>query len=368
MSDEPESRPLPATVQPAGSVDRSAPRGEFRQLFSRHAPRLGLLVLGVALVALAVLALTKLGIGTVLHALVNVDVGWLIVAIALDGISLTLRALSWQAVLRAAGIDARLPQVVRATMIGVLGSAVAPARAGEPLRAWLIARRTPVPGRNFGTVLGTVFSQTLLNLVALAALTLVVVVSAGLFRQHVTAVAVGLAIPMVVAGLIVLAPTLIRRATGARWAPLRAAAGWLHIQATQLRRGLRAFVDPRLGPVAAIFQLAAWGVQLFAVYAISLALGIENQAGIIAAAAVLLAVNVTAVVPVTPSNLGVFQAATVAVLAAYGVGPGRGLAFGVLLQAVEVATAMLLGVPALIGEGLHWRDLRRVAAPAQPSG
>jgi phosphatidylinositol alpha-mannosyltransferase len=313
-----------------------------------------------------VLAVARLGIGNVVHALVSVNVLWLLAAVGLDGLSLSLRALSWEAVLRAAGLVVELSKVVRATMIGVLGSAVAPARAGEPLRAWLIARRTPAPRRNFGTILGTVFSQTLLNLIALGALAAVVIASAGLFREHVTAVAVGLSVPVAIAVLIVLAPSLIRRATAARWPPLRAAAGWLHVQSTQVRRGLRAFVDPRLGPLAAFFQLAAWGIQLLAVYAVSLAMGLENHAGIAAAAAVLLAVNVTAVVPVTPSNLGVFQAATVAVLAAYGVGAGRGLAFGVVLQAMEVATAVLLGVPALIGEGLHWRDLRHVASPAQP--
>ena len=43
-------------------------------------------------------------------------------------------------------------------------------------------------------------------------------------------------------------------------------------------------------------------------------LGLDGQAGIGAAAAVLFAVNVTAVLPATPSNLGVFQAACVAIL------------------------------------------------------
>ena len=46
-----------------------------------------------------------------------------------------------------------------------------------------------------------------------------------------------------------------------------------------------------------------------------LALGLAAQAGVGAAAAVLFAVNVTAVIPATPANVGVFQAACVAVLA-----------------------------------------------------
>ena len=80
------------------------------------------------------------------------------------------------------------------------------------------------------------------------------------------------------------------------------------------------------------------------------------------AAAILLAVNVTALVPVTPSNIGIFQAATIAVLAAYGVDAGHALAYGILLQAVEITTAIVLGVPALLGERISLTDIRRSGA------
>ena len=87
----------------------------------------------------------------------------------------------------------------------------------------------------------------------------------------------------------------------------------------------------------------------------------------IAAAAVLFAVNVTAVLPLTPSNLGVFQAACVAVLSyAYGIGAARALGYGIILQAVEVATAVVMGAPALVKEGLSWRDVRLRAMHTSP--
>jgi phosphatidylinositol alpha-mannosyltransferase len=54
----------------------------------------------------------------------------------------------------------------------------------------------------------------------------------------------------------------------------------------------------------------------------------------------------------------VFQAACVAVLAAYGVGAGRALAYGIALQLLEVTTAIALGLPALLAEGLRPHDLR----------
>jgi phosphatidylinositol alpha-mannosyltransferase len=76
---------------------------------------------------------------------------------------------------------------------------------------------------------------------------------------------------------------------------------------------------------------------------------------------------VSAVLPVTPSNLGVFQAACVAVLTgAYHVGSGDALAYGIVLQCVEVATAVIIGAPALVREGLSWKDVRLRTLHATP--
>jgi phosphatidylinositol alpha-mannosyltransferase len=133
-----------------------------------------------------------------------------------------------------------------------------------------------------------------------------------------------------------------------------------------VRRGLDVFRRPRLGAWAAFNQLFAWTIQWFACYALLVALGLDQRAGIGAAAAVLFAVNVTAVLPATPSNLGVFQAACVAVLAAYHVSHTDALAYGIILQAVEVATAVTLGMPALVREGMTWKDLRLRAINTAP--
>ena len=81
----------------------------------------------------------------------------------------------------------------------------------------------------------------------------------------------------------------------------------------------------------------------------------------------MLAVNVTAVVPATPSNIGVFQLAVIFVLhKGWGISTYDALAYGVILQAVEMATAAALGVPALLREGLTWSDLRTQAIASAP--
>jgi len=157
------------------------------------------------------------------------------------------------------------------------------------------------------------------------------------------------------------APTLLWPA--ARSSRLRA----LRRAARRVRSGLAVFGQPRLGPAAVTSQLGAWTLQWLSCYLLLVALGLEHRAGLGAAAAVLFAVNVSAVLPVTPSNVGVFQAACAAVLTgAYGVRAGDALGYGIVLQAVELATAFLMGAPALVREGLSWRDVRLRTLHAAP--
>jgi phosphatidyl-myo-inositol alpha-mannosyltransferase len=111
----------------------------------------------------------------------------------------------------------------------------------------------------------------------------------------------------------------------------------------------------------------AWAVQLAACYALFEALGLDVDGQFAAAAAVLFAVNVTAVVPATPSNIGVFQLAVISVLSGgFGVAAADALAYGIILQAVEIGTAVALGVPALVREGMTWRDVRLRALQTAP--
>jgi phosphatidylinositol alpha-mannosyltransferase len=130
---------------------------------------------------------------------------------------------------------------------------------------------------------------------------------------------------------------------------------------TLARQGLTGFAHPRYGFPAVFFQLLAWALQTLACYAVLLATHLQGHGGFVAAAAILLAVNLSAVLPPTPSNVGVFQAACAVVLSAWGVAAGLGVAYGIVLQAVEVVTALGLGVPALLGEGLTFGQLRHQA-------
>ena len=134
----------------------------------------------------------------------------------------------------------------------------------------------------------------------------------------------------------------------------------------KVRSGARRLPRPAPWRRRALLQLGAWFLQLCACWALFAALGLDDV-GIGAAAAVLFAVNVTAVVPATPSNIGVFQLAVISVLTTgFGVGSSDALAYGVILQAVEIATAVALGLPALVREGVTWQDMRLRVAELGP--
>jgi phosphatidylinositol alpha-mannosyltransferase len=188
-----------------------------------------------------------------------------------------------------------------------------------------------------------------------------------IFNQRYGALLAVVLIPVVLLAIVLVVPAVLAASGSERFGRTRAVIRPLLKAARQVRSGLRVFTRPRDGSLALTAQLSAWALQALACYLLLAAIGLDGRAGIGAAAAVLLAVNVTALVPATPANVGVFQAACVAVLTgAYGVSAADALAYGIVLQAVEVATAVLMGVPALLGEGLSWRDVRLRALHSTP--
>jgi phosphatidylinositol alpha-mannosyltransferase len=332
----------------------------------RVARRIGLGVAGILGVGLTVLAAQKIGVDNVVESIVRSDLTLVLVACALMATSLFFRAASWYWIARAAlpNRPVRRRDVTSATMIGVLMSATLPARLGEPARALALSRRTGRMRETFPVLLGTLVSQTMLNIVALIMLGVIIVSTTPLFHESTKQIFLFSLVPLILLMVVLVAPVVMRRNGNGRIARIGAA---IHRALVQVRAGLAIFRDPRHGIAAAAAQLSAWAIQLSACWALLFALGLDNRAGIGAAAAVLFAVNVTAVVPATPSNIGVFQLAVISVLhTGFGIGTADALAYGVILQAVEIATAVALGLPALVREGLTWSDLRVQALSTAP--
>ncbi len=330
--------------------------------------KLALGVVALFGLGLTAIAAQKIGVDQVADKLVRSDISWVLFALALMASSLFFRAWSWFFIARSAMPHSGLKRrdFASATMIGVLMSATLPARLGEPARAISLARHTGRAKEALPVVIGTIVSQTMLNILAILLLGAFVLASVDtVFHGATKQILLYSMIPAFLLLAVLAAPTVLGGQSGeGKLARVGAA---VHSVMVQVRRGLTVFRHPRNGAPAVALQLFAWVIQLASCWALMFALGLDSQAGLAASAAVLLAVNVTAIVPATPSNIGVFQLAVVFVLhKGWGVSTDAALAYGVILQAVEMATAAALGVPALLREGLTWSDLRTQAIASAP--
>jgi phosphatidylinositol alpha-mannosyltransferase len=332
----------------------------------RAARKAGVAVAGVLGLLLTALAAKRIGVDQVATSIIDSDLKWLLIAFGLMVAAMFARAASWVAIARAAlpGRVVRRRDVTSATMIGVLMSATLPARLGEPARAMVLARRVGRMRETFPVLIGTLVSQTALNILALILLGGIIVSTTDLFQASTQKLFLVSTAPLVILLAVLAAPSLVKVNGQGRVArAIEAVRGAIK----QARRGLTVFRDPRKGSFATFAQLFAWLLQLLSCWALFAALGLDHQVAIGAAAACLFAVNVTAVVPATPSNIGIFQLAIISVLTkGFGVPAADALAYGVILQAVEIATAVALGVPALVREGVSWSDMRLRALSAAP--
>ncbi len=359
--------PVPAQRLP--SLAPELPPLVGREKRVRSLRRAGVAACWLAGGALAAEALQRVGVTRVVASLLASKPGLIFAALGLMCLAMFMRSLSWYAILSAAPTwrQAKRRDAMQGTFIGVLMSATLPARLGESARALIVARRIGRARETLPIVLATIVSQTLLNLLALAILCGVTLSSVHLLDGNDRALLLVALAPLIALVLTRLAPVVVPSASESRAsagaALLRASRGALR----RLRDGLRLFAHPRQAGVATGAQLAAWSLQWLSCWLLLIAFGLGAKTGAAAAAGVLFAVNVTAIVPATPANVGVFQAACVAVLVgAYHVSTPDAIAYGIVLQLIELATAFAMGLPALLNEGLSWRELRLRTVHATP--
>ena len=150
-----------------------------------------------------------------------------------------------------------------------------------------------------------------------------------------------------------------RLATSLRWCLLGGAVaiGVLAIAALVWRRKLRvldrlaealALVrDPWLAAKLLGLTMAAWLVEVAIVLAALAALHVSLPT-LVGPTLVLLSVNVAALVPGLPANVGPFEMACVLSLGTFGVGEANALGFGIVYHALHTIPVTLIGIPLLL--------------------
>ena len=283
---------------------------------------------------------------------------WIVVAVALNLLSVVVRSLSWNTVIRQA-VPAPRPGfklVFSAFCVGLFANAVLPGRVGELARVAVLARRMPGRKGIFATLVGTVFAHRMFDLFPTVLLVVWVLTFAALPHWAVMTIVILLGIG------IALFISAVLGARGMTGSVLEDGLGRVRLLLARARIGLAVMREPVPAATAATFQFLGWFCQLLAVYAAMRGFGIYEP--LVAAGLVLLMMNVVTVIPFWPGNIGLVQAAVAVSLAQYGVPYAKGFGFGIGLQLIEASVGIGVGTVFLAREGLSFAMLKDLETEA----
>ena len=352
--------------------DRAAPGDRVRERdwrpregpsgmsFVRRVWRSGWTQVVVALVAL-VLAFAAIwwrgpDWGSVLEAFRLVIWSWIVLAFLLNVVSTLFRALSWRLTIRQALPDEHQPRidhVLSAFGVGLLANAVVPGRLGELARVATLRRHLPdAPPGTSATLIGTVFAHRLFDLVPATILVVWVLLTAEV--PHWAVVSFGIA---ALVGFALFTVAWLGAKRNQR-PVMSEGMGSIRQLVVMGRQGLAVLKEPVPLAGAILLQCCGWLMQLLAVYVAMQAFNID--APLPAAGLVLVLMNIATIVPLWPGNVGLVQAAVALPLRNYGVAYPVGFAYGIVLQAIEMACGISLGLIAIAREGISFAVLRRM--------
>lgn len=264
----------------------------------------------------------------------------LLVAIAATMIDVLLRAWRWR-VLVSPLTAVPLGRVMAYLLVGYLANNVLPGRAGELVRSHYLGDRE---GASRVSILGTVFIERILDVVALLLLSAAAWWLTGAPPQLAGLLAVGLVGGAIAVAMVVIVVML----PGKRWLPpslsarLPAAVTRL---APKFSAGVAVVAGPRTLLASTVLTLCAWAATaaVFAAAASAIGFAVSPAQVLLIAAAT----NLATAIPSAPGYVGTFEFAVVATAGAIGLGTAPALAMGVLVHAAILLTTTAGGLTAL---------------------
>ena len=289
-----------------------------------------------------------------------VELEWVVLAIALNLMSVVARAAAWNQVIEQAMPPPRprFREVFSAFGVGLFANAVLPGRIGELARVAVLTRHQQQRRRAdaWATLVGTVFAHRMFDLFPVLLLIGYVISTAKVPHWALTSLMIFAAVGF---GLFAFALASARR----HHRSVLDEAGQVRRLVTMARHGLGVMRAPVPMAIAVILQSIGWTFQLFAVWATMRAFDIHVP--LPAAALVLLLMNVAMLFPLWPGNIGLVQAAVALPLVSYGVPYAKGFAFGIGLQAIEMSVGVGVGLLFLAREGLSYAMLKHMPGADQ---
>jgi glycosyltransferase 2 family protein len=305
--------------------------------------RYGSAVLAVVVTALfAYLAVKDVNFAQLRRSLGESNYRWLLPASALLALAFFIRVIRWRFLFARRTRPAVWP-TTEALLVGQFLNNVLPLRAGDAARVVSLHSRG---GTSRVETVGTVVIERVFDVLALVLLLFVALP----WYPQVTWIRAAAALGIVVAVGVVVA-ILLLRVYGDR--PIRfllrpfvrlpfVSQARLDAAVRNLTQGVIGLRSARLGVAAFVLTLLSWLILGLSFWCIMLGfhLGLSPGAGLL----VVIATGLSLVIPSAPAAVGVFEAAAIIVLSAYGIPRSESLSYALVVHAVNVLPFVASGL------------------------
>lgn len=327
----------------------------------------------VTLLAIALFAwfLSRANLAAVAGEIARARVDLIVWAILLATVMPIVRAIRWRYLLDPIG-PTRFGPVLRATILGFAALALLPARAGDVLRPYIVAR---TEGLNGASVFATIVMERALDLIAvltlLAAFVWVfdgrAILPPGLLapiQASATVAAAIVVVLMAVMWTLATHPERIGRLVSRsdRLLPHRVAHALAKLART-FSEGFAVAREPGDLAIAFVWSFPLWVTIAFQAWLITRAFGIVIP---VSASFLLQALLVIGVAVPTPGGIGSFhEAYRIAVTTFFGAPNDAAVSAALVLHAVSFFTSLVPGVVIMARDGLSVAGLGRLAGAAR---
>jgi hypothetical protein len=289
-------------------------------------------------------------------ALGRVNGGWLLVSIGVSLLIMVFRAWRWQLELRPLE-HVPVGRLWVITSVAYMAINLLPVRLGEIVRPWLLSRRSNV---SFSNVVGNIVVEKTVDSIVLVFYILVGLLTVENLPLWVRR---GAMFPAVVAAILVTLVMLFwwrGEAFIDRWVvhmlPQRFG-GTLKKVLASMVEGMRVIPNPGLLLAVFIVSLILWFLPILSSYIMILAFDLPVPFS--AALVVFIFVGFGTALPNLPGMIGPYQYACQLALGLFGVSDVDGLAYGLVLNAVQFLTLVAQGLFALPIAGVSFAEIRR---------
>ncbi len=302
------------------------------------------------------LAFRNVSLAELRSSLAHLDATWLLPAVGLSLLIMILRTWRWQLELRPLE---RVPfgRLWLVTAVAYLAINLFPFRLGEVVRPWLLSRRTRLSMSN---AVGSVVVEKTFDSLAILFYVLVGLLTVGELPDWVRPLAI---VPAALTALLVIVVLLLY------WRGEAFVDKWILSRLPErvrlvVRRivlgivsGMRIIPNPALLLSVFLVSLLLWFVPILSSYVMIRAFDFDVPFR--AALVVFIFIGFGTALPNLPAMVGPYQYACQLALEMFGVSKADGLAYGLVLNAVQFLTIIAQGAIALPFAGASWSDLRR---------